>query len=186
MAKKKSCQNIHNPRVLLEAERELYGWVDENIFSQYSVITVDMLPGLRRDISLTEGRIYEEDYILEAAGPSDRLPFRMGENRARFLWVYQEMFTRLGVSFPFSEFQREVMMRCRIAASQLHLNGWGFFRAFECICLHFGDGGFSIPLRSLSRSSNDIILKSFPLPVDDLFVLTTRGSPSLQSTGIRR
>ncbi|MED6201359.1 hypothetical protein PIB30_094181 [Stylosanthes scabra] len=29
-------------------------------------------------------------------------------------------------------------MRCQVTASQLHLNGWGFFRTFERVCLHFG------------------------------------------------
>ncbi|MED6136481.1 hypothetical protein PIB30_056531 [Stylosanthes scabra] len=63
MAKKKSCQNVRNPRALSPAERELYGWVDP---------------------------------------------------------------------------KREVLTRCQVAASQLHLNGWGFLRTFERVCLHFG------------------------------------------------
>ncbi|MED6184200.1 hypothetical protein PIB30_045159 [Stylosanthes scabra] len=63
MAKKKSCQNVHNPRVLSPVERELYGWVDA---------------------------------------------------------------------------EREVLTRCQVAASQLHLNGWGFLRTFERVYLHFG------------------------------------------------
>ncbi|MED6222708.1 hypothetical protein PIB30_066940 [Stylosanthes scabra] len=45
---------------------------------------------------------------------------------------------RLGVRLPFSDFQREVLTRCQVAASQLHLNGWGFLRTFECVCLYFG------------------------------------------------
>ncbi|MED6186696.1 hypothetical protein PIB30_069243 [Stylosanthes scabra] len=39
---------------------------------------------------------------------------------------------------PLTNFQREVLSRCRVAASQLHLNGWGFLRTFERVCLHFG------------------------------------------------
>ncbi|MED6179717.1 hypothetical protein PIB30_003517 [Stylosanthes scabra] len=39
---------------------------------------------------------------------------------------------------PFSDFQRDVMTRCRVAVSQLHLNGWGFILAFEKVCLHYG------------------------------------------------
>ncbi|MED6127745.1 hypothetical protein PIB30_091085 [Stylosanthes scabra] len=109
MAKKKSCQNVRNPRVLSPVERELYGWVDA-----------------------------ERDYVLEAAGPSDRLSFRALEDRTHFLWVYVELFTRLGVRLPFSDFQREVLTQCQVAASQLHLNGWGFLRTFERVCLHFG------------------------------------------------
>ncbi|MED6122120.1 hypothetical protein PIB30_036825 [Stylosanthes scabra] len=39
---------------------------------------------------------------------------------------------------PFSDFQRDVMTCCRVAISQLHLNGWGFILAFEKVCLHYG------------------------------------------------
>ncbi|MED6109121.1 hypothetical protein PIB30_030789 [Stylosanthes scabra] len=72
----------------------------------------------------------EGDYVLEAAGLSDRVPFRAGEEGPHFLWVYQELFTRLGMRLPFSDFQRDVMTRC--------LNGWGFILAFEKVCLHYG------------------------------------------------
>ncbi|MED6171293.1 hypothetical protein PIB30_039460 [Stylosanthes scabra] len=78
------------------------------------------------------------DYVLEAAGPSDRVPFPADEDGPHFLWVYQELFTRLGMRLPFSNFQRDVMTRCRVAVSQLHLNEWGFILAFEKVCLHFG------------------------------------------------
>ncbi|MED6164739.1 hypothetical protein PIB30_093063 [Stylosanthes scabra] len=114
MAKKKSCQNVRVPRMLSVVERELYGWVDEEIFTQPSVIEADMLPELRREMRLTADWEAEGDYVLEAAGPSDGLPFRAPEGR------------------------REVLSRCRVAASQLHLNGWGFLRTFERVCLHFG------------------------------------------------
>ncbi|MED6167202.1 hypothetical protein PIB30_000452 [Stylosanthes scabra] len=75
--------------------------------------------------------------MLEAAGPSDHVPFRAGEEGPHFLWVYQELFTRLRMRLPFSDFQRDVMTRCRVAVSQLHLNGWGFILAFEKVCLHY-------------------------------------------------
>ncbi|MED6196906.1 hypothetical protein PIB30_051769 [Stylosanthes scabra] len=80
----------------------------------------------------------ERDYVLEAAGPSDQLPFRALEGGTHFLWVYAELFTRLGVRLPFSYFQREMLTWCQVTASQLHLNGWGFLRTFERVCLHFG------------------------------------------------
>ncbi|MED6112585.1 hypothetical protein PIB30_062986 [Stylosanthes scabra] len=138
MAKKKSCQNVRNPRVLSPVERELYGWVDAEVFTQSSVLASEHLPELRREMRLAQDLASERDYVLEAAGPSDRLPFRALEDRTHFLWVYVELFTRLGVRLPFSDFQREVLTRCQVAASQLHLNGWGFLRTFERICLHFG------------------------------------------------
>ncbi|MED6212251.1 hypothetical protein PIB30_081479 [Stylosanthes scabra] len=64
--------------------------------------------------------------------------FRALEDRTHFLWVYVELFTRLGVRLPFSDFQREVLTWCQVAACQLHLNGWGFLRTFEHVCLHVG------------------------------------------------
>ncbi|MED6111513.1 hypothetical protein PIB30_052954 [Stylosanthes scabra] len=73
----------------------------------------------------------EGDYVLEAAGPSDRVPFQADEGGPNFLWVYQELFTRLRVRLPFSDFQRDVMTHCQVAVSQLHPNGWGFIHAFE-------------------------------------------------------
>ncbi|MED6117706.1 hypothetical protein PIB30_112232, partial [Stylosanthes scabra] len=48
MAKKKSCQNVRNPRVLSPAERELYGWVDAEVFTQSSVLAPEDLPEFRR------------------------------------------------------------------------------------------------------------------------------------------
>ncbi|MED6139477.1 hypothetical protein PIB30_084235 [Stylosanthes scabra] len=137
MAKKKSCQNVRVPRVLSVAERELYGWVDEEIFTQPSVVEADALPELRHEMRLTADRAAEGDYVLEAASSSDRLPFWAQEDRVHFLWVYSELFTRLGVRLPFTDFQKQVLSRCRVAASQLHLNGRGFLRTFERVCLHF-------------------------------------------------
>ncbi|MED6158626.1 hypothetical protein PIB30_034461 [Stylosanthes scabra] len=49
-----------------------------------------------------------------------------------------ESFTRLRMRLPCSDFQKDVMTRCRVAVSQLHLNGWGFILAFEKVCLHYG------------------------------------------------
>ncbi|MED6198906.1 hypothetical protein PIB30_070991 [Stylosanthes scabra] len=131
MAKKKSCPNICNPRVLSAAERDLYGWVDMEVFTQSSVITSEVLPELSREMRLTKDVAFERDYVLEAASLSDQLLFQAAKDRTHFLWVYIELFTRLGVRLPFTDFQREVMMRCRVAASQLHLNGLGFLRTFE-------------------------------------------------------
>ncbi|MED6183866.1 hypothetical protein PIB30_041872 [Stylosanthes scabra] len=138
MGKKKSYQKVKVPRPLDAAETRLYGWVEEAVLTQPSVVEGDSLPEFRRNFSLMEDSGAEGNYVLEAAGPSDRVPFRAGEEGPHFLWVYQELFTRLGMRLPFSDFQRDVMTRCRVAVSQLHLNGWGFILAFEKVCLHYG------------------------------------------------
>ncbi|MED6176562.1 hypothetical protein PIB30_089444, partial [Stylosanthes scabra] len=144
MVKKKSCQNVRNPRVLSPAERELYGWVDAEAL----------------------------------------------EDRTHFLWVYVELFTRLGVRPPFSDFQREVLTRCRVAASQLQLNGWGFLRTFERVCLHFGFRPswriflYTYQGRRLFDAFEESIqefkwhyFKVFPLPGSRPFWLDDEGKP---------
>ncbi|MED6125254.1 hypothetical protein PIB30_066914 [Stylosanthes scabra] len=138
MAKKKSCQNVRNPRVVFPVERELYGWVDAEVFTQSSVLTSEHLPELHREMRLAQDPASERDFVLEVAGPSNRLLFQALEDKTHFLWVYAELFKHLGVRLPFSNFQREVLTQYRVVASQLHINGWDFLRTFERVCLHFG------------------------------------------------
>ncbi|MED6199276.1 hypothetical protein PIB30_074421 [Stylosanthes scabra] len=134
-----TCQTeVKVPRPLDVAETRLYGWVEEAVLTQPSVVESDSLPEFRHNYPLMEDSEAEGDYVLEAAGPSDHVPFRAGEEGPHFLWVYQELFTRLGMRLSFLDFQRDVMTRCRIAANQLHLNGWGFILAFEKVCFHYG------------------------------------------------
>ncbi|MED6118461.1 hypothetical protein PIB30_002711 [Stylosanthes scabra] len=131
-------QELKIPRPLDAVETRLYGWVEEAVLTQPSVVESDLLPEFHRNYPLMEDSGAEGDYVLEATGPSDRVPFRAGDNSPHFLWVYQELFTHLRMRLPFSNFQRDVMTRCRVAVSQLHLNGWGFILPFEKVCLHYG------------------------------------------------
>ncbi|MED6181517.1 hypothetical protein PIB30_019945 [Stylosanthes scabra] len=145
MGKKKSCQEVKVPRPL-DAAR-LYGWVEEAVLTQPSVVESDSLPEFRRNFPLMEDSGAEGDYVLEAAEPSDRVPFRAGEEGPHFLWVYQELFTRLRMRLPFSDFQRDMMTRCRVTVSQLHLNGWALFSPsrrifFYIYDVHFPPGGY--------------------------------------------
>ncbi|MED6144973.1 hypothetical protein PIB30_020443 [Stylosanthes scabra] len=100
------------PRPLDAAETRLYGWVEEAVLTQPSVVESDSLPEFRRNFPLMEDSGAEGDYVLEAAGPSDRVPFKAGEEGPHFPWVYQELFTRPGMRLPFSNFLRDVMTRC--------------------------------------------------------------------------
>ncbi|MED6159904.1 hypothetical protein PIB30_046622 [Stylosanthes scabra] len=76
MGKKKSCQELKVPRPLDAAETRLYGWVEEAVLTQPSVVESDSLLEFRRDYPLMEDSEAEGDYVLEATGPSDRVPFR--------------------------------------------------------------------------------------------------------------
>ncbi|MED6197696.1 hypothetical protein PIB30_059051 [Stylosanthes scabra] len=114
MAKKKSCQNVHNPRLLSPAERELYGWVDPEVFTQSSVLASEHLPELRREMRLAQDLASERDYVL---GPI------FGGSMSSCLRAW-------ALVFLFRIF-RGRLTRCQVAVSQLHLNGWGFLRTFE-------------------------------------------------------
>ncbi|MED6120967.1 hypothetical protein PIB30_025744 [Stylosanthes scabra] len=138
MGKKKSCQEVIVPRPLNATETRLYGWVEEAVLTQQSVVENDALLKFRHNCPLMGDSGAEGDFVLDAAGPSDRVHFQADEDGPHFLWVYQELFTRLEMRLPFSDFQRDVMTRCRVVVSQLHLNGWGFIFSFEKMCLHFG------------------------------------------------
>ncbi|MED6120709.1 hypothetical protein PIB30_023472 [Stylosanthes scabra] len=118
MGKKKSCQELKVPRPLDAAETRLYGWVEEAVLTQLSVVESDLLPEFCHNFLLMEDSRAEGDYVLEAAGTSDRVPFRAGEEGPHYLW--------------------RVMTRYHVAVSQLHLNGWDFILAFEKVCLHYG------------------------------------------------
>ncbi|MED6114987.1 hypothetical protein PIB30_085814 [Stylosanthes scabra] len=82
MAKKKSCQNVRVPRVLSMAKRELYGWVNEEIFTQPSVVEADMLPELRQSI-----QEFKWNYFKVLPFPGKR-PFWLDDEGAPFPWVY--------------------------------------------------------------------------------------------------
>jgi len=43
------------------------------------------------------------------------------------------VFKRIGVSLPFSRFEREVLTKINVAPTQLYPNSWTFFKAFDIL-----------------------------------------------------
>ncbi|MED6206435.1 hypothetical protein PIB30_026645 [Stylosanthes scabra] len=54
MGKKKSCQEVKVPRPLYAGETRLYGWVEEAVLTQPSVVESDSMPEFRRNFPLME------------------------------------------------------------------------------------------------------------------------------------
>ncbi|XP_020958504.1 uncharacterized protein LOC107642100 isoform X1 [Arachis ipaensis] len=50
------------------------------------------------------------------------------------MWMYETLFTCLGVRIPFSDFQQDVLKLCGCAPSQMHPNSWAIIRGFELLC----------------------------------------------------
>ncbi|MED6158572.1 hypothetical protein PIB30_033894 [Stylosanthes scabra] len=100
-----------------------YSWVSQEVLTSPSRVTKEYLVELSRaDIVFLLG--HASEYRLVAPHPSERICFannRVGD-KPDFLWVYDSMFTRIGVRIPFTIFQQEVLIRCAVAPSQLHPN----------------------------------------------------------------
>ncbi|MED6175142.1 hypothetical protein PIB30_075607 [Stylosanthes scabra] len=132
------------PRPLNVVEQGLYGWVEEAVFTHPFVVLGDSLPDLRRNMRLTEDVAFEGNFVLEVAGSSDSLPFRAsrdagsndalpgGSEPAPPEWVGDYANLRAGLP-PFW-----------VSADLPRIKGVGSL----------------VPLKSLSRSSSGIILRS--------------------------
>ncbi|QHO08330.1 uncharacterized protein DS421_14g471640 [Arachis hypogaea] len=108
-----------------------YGWVSESVKGWVSVFDDD------RSISQLGS---PSSWIRVGSGvnlrflpcnASDRV-FHCGES-FEYFYMYSAVFVGLGVRFPFSEFERGVLMQLKCAPSQLHPNSWAFVRAFEIL-----------------------------------------------------
>lgn len=56
----------------------------------------------------------------------------------QFTFMYETIFSKLGVRFPLTDFECDVLRTLNIAPTQLHPNGWGFIRAFAIVCRGLG------------------------------------------------
>ncbi|MED6113002.1 hypothetical protein PIB30_066984 [Stylosanthes scabra] len=110
MGKKKSCQEVKVPRPLDAAETRLYGWVEEAVLTQPIVVEGNSLPEFRHNYPLMEDSEAQGDLCVGGHWAVRSRPLLSGD----------------------------VMTRCLVAVSQLHLNGWGFILTFEKVCLHYG------------------------------------------------
>ena len=48
------------------------------------------------------------------------------------------MFKKVKLRFPFTRFERELLIELDIAPAQLHPNNWAFVRAYQILCAHLG------------------------------------------------
>ncbi|MED6110397.1 hypothetical protein PIB30_042497 [Stylosanthes scabra] len=63
--------------------------------------------------------------------------FHKGEGWEYF-YMYTTLFIDLEVRFPFSQFEYGVLSQMKCAPTQIHLNAWGFIRAFEVLMDYLG------------------------------------------------
>jgi hypothetical protein len=73
-------------------------------------------------------------YKAERVDPKERIGSCPRKAAPNFVMVYECFFRDIGLHFPFSIFQVEILNRLEVAPSQLHPNAWGFINAFEIFC----------------------------------------------------
>ncbi|MED6143951.1 hypothetical protein PIB30_010905 [Stylosanthes scabra] len=150
MGKKKSCQNVKVPRPLNVVEQGLYCWVEEANFTQPSVVLADSLPELRRTMRLTKDAAAEGNFVLE------------------------ELFTRLGVRLPLTDFRFRPTSRLFLYIYDILITptGYGFisFRARQG-CKLFGIFEESI------QEFKWHYFKVLPAPSGRAFWLDDEGNP---------
>ncbi|MED6160680.1 hypothetical protein PIB30_053723 [Stylosanthes scabra] len=75
------------------------------------------------------GKDVKVDFL--PCAPSDRVCHK-GED-ADWFFMYTCVLAEIGVRFPFTEFECDVLRQLNCAPTQIHLNSWGFIRAFEIL-----------------------------------------------------
>ncbi|MED6186611.1 hypothetical protein PIB30_068397 [Stylosanthes scabra] len=112
-------------------------WVDFAVLGAKSVVDDEFIKYFcehhRYRVSSVEGKKYQ----VIAPGPEDRACYVDPEGDS-CIFVYEPIFTKVGVRVPFTEFEIEVLKGGEVAPSQIHPNSWGFIRAYEVVCQEFG------------------------------------------------
>ncbi|RDY09051.1 hypothetical protein CR513_06654, partial [Mucuna pruriens] len=75
---------------------------------------------------------------LRHCRPDKSVNNRASLDEAPFFYIYEPVFSKLGLKLPFTSFERSILRALNVAPSQLHPNSWAFVRAFELLCEDLG------------------------------------------------
>ena len=75
----------------------IYCWVDLEVLGIPSAVTPEFLHHFREENLITPEGEYEEEYVLEAPGPSDRVCYINHDGGPRWLWMYDFLIAKLGI-----------------------------------------------------------------------------------------
>ena len=96
-----------------------------------SAVTPEYLHHFREENLMTPKGEYEEEYVLETLGPSDRVCYVNHEGGSRWLWMYDVLIAKLGIRIPFTHFQVSILQWTEAAPTQLHPNSWAMMGGFK-------------------------------------------------------
>ncbi|MED6213918.1 hypothetical protein PIB30_098097 [Stylosanthes scabra] len=112
-------------------------WVDDAVLGAKSVVDEEFIKYFCQHHRYRVGSVEGKKYRVIAPGPEDRACYVDPEGES-CIFLYEPIFTKVGIRVPFSEFKIGVLNECEIAPSQIHPNSWGFIRAYEIVCHEFG------------------------------------------------
>ena len=134
------------PRVTLAPQdyAQAYKWAPLHLLTETSSqLPADhlatLLKGAEDEPSCAIDR--EDDRNLGVRIPPQGMPICVDDratNGMPFTFIYSAIFKRLRLRLPLTFFVKELLTELNVAPCQLHSNAWGFIRAFEILCNHFG------------------------------------------------
>ncbi|MED6134934.1 hypothetical protein PIB30_041585 [Stylosanthes scabra] len=108
-------------------------WVEDVVLLSKSVVDEELLASFREAHAMCSTVEEESKYELVAPTSEERMCYyNLGHPEERyFIYMYECLFSKLGVRVPFTQFEQDILFECRVAPTQLHPNSWGFMKAFQ-------------------------------------------------------
>ncbi|RDX75010.1 hypothetical protein CR513_45160, partial [Mucuna pruriens] len=115
--------------------KDPFSWVETDVkraFSQY--IQDSLLLGMTKKLL----QVGPWTVRLRPCRPNESVNNQVSPDEAPFFYIYEPIFSKLGLKLPFTTFERSILQALNVAPSQLHPNSWVFVRAFERLCEDLG------------------------------------------------
>ncbi|MED6131921.1 hypothetical protein PIB30_014633 [Stylosanthes scabra] len=116
--------------------KEDMDWVDDLVLLPQFVMDEELLASFRESHAVCGTVSEESQYELVAPNSKERVCYYnlLHPEERHFIYMYECLFSKLGVRVPFTQFEQDILYECQVAPSQLHSNSWGFMKAFQTIC----------------------------------------------------
>ncbi|MED6167404.1 hypothetical protein PIB30_002375 [Stylosanthes scabra] len=111
-------------------------WVDDLVLFSQSVMDEELIASFRESHAVCGTVSDESQYELVPPNSEEMVCYYnlLHPEERHFIYMYECLFSKLGVRVPFTQFEQDVLYECRVAPSQLHPNPWRFMKAFQTVC----------------------------------------------------
>ncbi|RDY08899.1 hypothetical protein CR513_06812, partial [Mucuna pruriens] len=118
-----------------DVSEDAFSWVDKEVkraFSQYTQGSL-LLGMMKKLLRPGPWRVR-----FRHCRPDESVNNRASSEETPFFYVYEPVFSKLGLKLPFTSFEQTILRAINVAPTQLHPNSWAFIRAFELLCEDLG------------------------------------------------